>query len=281
VSSAVGLGTGAFTGAYGPVTKHECVRVIRLAVDMGVTMIDTADFYARGEIERLLGESLARRHGDALIATHGGVRAAPRGEPLVIDGSPAYLAKACEASLRRLRTDCIDLFYLSRVDPHIPVEESVGKLAELVAAGKIQYVGLCEASAEDLRRAQTVHPISVLAVEYSLRQRSAERMTLAAAADLGVGVVAYCPLARGLLTGSASYAVSAREQSALRAVGDRAAELDVGITRLALAWLLEWRSDVVPVPGTRSLAHLEMNASVSDICLPPEICSRLAELFPT
>lgn len=280
MSSAVGLGTGAFTGGYGPVTKHECARVIRLAVDMGVTMIDTADFYARGEIERLLGESLSRRR-DALIATHGGVRAAPRGEMLVIDGSPAYLAKACEASLRRLRTDCIDLFYLSRVDPHIPVEESVGKLAELVAAGKIQYVGLCEASADDLRRAQTAHPISVLAVEYSLRQRSAERKTLAAAADLGVGVVAYCPLARGLLTGSTSYAVSAREQSALRAVEDRAAELDVGMTRLALAWLLSWRGDVVPVPGTRSLAHLEMNASASDIRVPPEICSRLADLFPT
>jgi aryl-alcohol dehydrogenase-like predicted oxidoreductase len=279
-SSALGLGTAAFTGIYGSVSKNECIRTIQLALDIGVTMLDTADFYAHGEIEQLLGESLFGRRDRALIATHGGVRVVAGGNSLVIDGSPAYLAQTCDASLRRLRTDYIDLFYLSRVDPQVPVEESVGKLAELAVAGKIRYLGLCEASADDVRRAQATHPISTLAVEYSIRQRSPETAVLAAAAELGVGIVAYCPLARGLLTGGRFPTASAQEQIALRAIEAQAAELDLGVVRLALAWLLAWRDDVVPVPGTRRPAHLEMNASASDIWLAPDVCVRLAKLFP-
>jgi aryl-alcohol dehydrogenase-like predicted oxidoreductase len=279
ISSAIGLGTAAFTGVYGSVTKRECARAIQLALDLGITMLDTADFYANGEIERLVGESVSGRRDDALIVTQGGAITSTAGEVISIDGSPSYLAKACDASLARLSTECIDLYYLYRVDPRVQVEESIGKLADLVAAGKIRYLGLCESSADDLRRAQAVHPISALAVEYSLRHRSAENGPLPTAAELGVGVVAYCPLARGLLTGSAAAAAPAHEQVAWRAIEAQAAELDLGISRLALGWLLAWRADTIPVPSTRSLAHLEMNASAPEIRLTPDTSLRLAEVF--
>jgi len=280
VSSAIGLGTVAFTGTYGPVSRRECIRTIGHALDVGITMVDTADSYAHGGIERMIGESLSGRRDDALIGTQVGFHRATAGKAPVIDGSPAYLAAACDASLKRLRTDFIDLLYLASVDPRIPVEESIGKLAELVKAGKVRYVGLCAASADDLRRAHAIHPISALAVSYSLRHRSAEREALSAAAALGVGIVACRPLARGLLTGGVAVETSAREREALRAMQAQAAELDLGVARLALAWLLAWRDDVVPVPSTRSLAHLEMDASASGIRLTRETCVRLAGLFP-
>jgi aryl-alcohol dehydrogenase-like predicted oxidoreductase len=280
VSSAIGLGTLAFTGAYGPVTKRECSKAIHVALDIGVTMFDTAGYYSRGGTERLLGKALAQHRSEAVIATGGGQPAGAPGNQAAVDRDPARLAVACDASLRRLNTDYIDLFYLSRVDPQVPVEDSVGKLAELVAAGKIRYLGLAGASADQLRRAHAVHPISALAVEYSLRQRSAEQGPLATAAELGVGVVACGPLGHGLLKGGAAAGVSADEQAALRAVEAEAAELDLGIARIALAWLLAQRDDIVPVPSTRCPAHLEMNASVSGIRLAPEICARLARLFP-
>lgn len=279
VSSAIGLGTVAFTGAYGPVTRRECGRLVALALDIGITMFDTADFLAHGEIERLLGESLSRRGDEAIVATEGGVRQSGPDKPVVVDGSPAYLARACEASLRRLRTDRIDLFYLHGVDPRVPIAESVGKLADLVAAGKIRYLGLCGASAEELRLAHAVHPISVVAVEYSVSRSAAERGVLSAATKLGVGVVACCPLDRGALIRSAVAARTVEEATALRALGAQAAELDLGIARLALAWLLARRDDVVPVPSTRNLAHLEMNASAPGIRLPLDVCVNLARLW--
>lgn len=277
VSSAIGLGAGAFGSAHGPGSRRECIRVIEVARDNGVTMLDTADFYAGGDAERMLGASLGGRRGDFLISTHGGVRASRRGSP-VIDGSPAYLAMACDASLRRLGTDWIDLYYLSGVDPLVPVEESVGKLGDLMTAGKIRYIGMYGASGEDLRRAQGTQPISVLAVDYSLRNRAAERDKLVEAVELGVGAVAYCPLARGLLTGGRP-ATSVQERNGIRAIETEAAELDIGMARLALAWLLG-RRDVVAVPGTSSPAHLEMNASAADIWLDSAICSRLDRVFP-
>ena len=285
VSSAIGLGTAAFTGAYGPVTRRECARLVALALDIGITMFDTADYLVHGEMERLVGQALSRRgHGrgqgeDVLVATQGGARRAGPGRPWVVDGSPEYLARACDASLRRLRTDQIDLFYLHKVDPRVPLEDSVGKLADLVVAGKIRYLGLCGASAEELRLASEVHPISVVAVEYSLSKRTAERAVLTAASELGVGAVACCPLDRGALTRCAATARTDREAAAMRALEAQAAELDLGMARLALAWLLAQRDDIVPVPSTRSLAHLEMNASAPSIRLPPDVCARLGGLW--
>jgi aryl-alcohol dehydrogenase-like predicted oxidoreductase len=277
VTSVMGLGTGAFGDAYGPASRSDCIRVIEAARDNGIAMLDTADFYAGGDVERMLGASLGGRRGGFLISTHGGVRTSRFGSP-VIDGSPAYLAMACDASLRRLRTDCIDLYYLSGVDPVVPVEESVGKLGELITAGKIRYIGMYRASGDDLRRAQGIQPISALAVEYSLRSRAAERDKLVAAVELGVGAVAYCPLARGLLGGGRP-AASAQERDGIRVIEAEAAELDIGMARLALAWLLRHRG-VVAVPGTRSPAHLEMNASAAGIWLDSDICSRLDRVFP-
>lgn len=280
ICSAMGLGTMAFTGAYGPVSRRECRRLIAFACDIGITMFDTADYLGHGEIERLLGETLSRRGAgeDALIATQGGARRSRPGD-LVVDGSPEYLAKACDASLRRLKTDRIDLFYLHGVDPRVPVEDSMRKLAELVAAGKIRYLGLCGASTEQLRRANAVHPVSVIAVEYSLSKSEAERGVLNAATELGVGVVACGPLDRGGLTRCAAGARTDRDAAALRMLEAQAAELDLGMARLALAWLLARRDDVVPVPSTRSLAHLEMNASAPGIRLPQDISARLAGLW--
>jgi aryl-alcohol dehydrogenase-like predicted oxidoreductase len=280
VSSAIGLGTLAFTGVHGPVSKRDCIEAVRFALDIGITMVDTASFYAHGRIEQLLGESLAGRRDGALIAAHGGVRPAGAGRAVVVDASPESLAADCEESLRRLKTDRIDLFYLSRVDPRVPVEDSVGKLAELVAAGKIRYIGLHDASADELRRAQAAYPISALAVEYSLRKRVAEKGPIAAAAELGIGVVAYCPLDGGNLATGVSSAAPLGEQASLRELEEQAAELDLGMARLALGWLLGCREDVVPVPSTRSLAHLEMNASAVGIRLTPTTCARMTALFP-
>jgi aryl-alcohol dehydrogenase-like predicted oxidoreductase len=277
ISSAIGLGTAAFTGLYGEVSRRECARVIDVALHSGITMLDTADFYARGGAERLLGASVAARRDSVLIATHGGVRDAADGMPAVINGDPAFLGASCDASLRRLNTHYIDLYYLSRVDPRVPIEESIGKLAELVAAGKIRYIGLCEVSADDLRRAQAVHPISALAVEYSLWHRPRQQGLLGEAADLGIGVVAYCPLARGVLAGVLA-PESAAEQAALRAIAAEAAALDIGMARLALAWLSSCQH-VIPVPSSRSPAHLEMDASAIGIRLSPQTCARLEAVF--
>jgi aryl-alcohol dehydrogenase-like predicted oxidoreductase len=278
VSSAIGLGTAAFTGMYGPVSEEGSIRAVRLAADTGTTMLDTADFYADGEVEHVVGKAVAGCRDNVLIATHGGMRPIGAGGARRVDGSPAYLTAACEASLRRLRTDYIDIFYLSRADPRVPVAESVGRLAELVTAGKIMYLGLCGVSGDDLRSANAVHPISVLAAEYSLLRRSAETMSLAVAAELGVGVVAYCPLARGLLAGQRHAGMSARDQSIMRATESIAAEMDLGTARLALAWLLARRPDIVPVPGTRTLSHVEMNASVCGLSLGPEMSQILDDL---
>lgn len=277
-SPAIGLGTAAFTGAYGAVSRSECRKIIGVVLDSGVGLIDTADFYASGDTERLLGEALSGRREEALIATHGGLRTAPDGSGVIADGRPAYLEKACAASLRRLRTDRVDLYYLSRIDPRVPVADSVGKLAELVTAGKVRRIGLCDPSADELRLAHAVHPVGAIAVEYSLRYRAAEKSILQTAAELGVTVVAYCPLARGLLGGT-RYPASPRDRDALRVMEAEAADLDIGLARLALAWLLNCRR-VIAVPGTRSSAHAEMNASAIGIKLPPGTCARLGRLFP-
>jgi aryl-alcohol dehydrogenase-like predicted oxidoreductase len=275
VSSPIGLGTATFTGVYGPVSKRGCQETILLALGMGITMFDISDAFSGGEVEALLGRALSHWRRDALIAVHGGTHVSAAA---VGDGSPGNLSLAIDASLRRLKTDYIDIYYL-RVDPRVPVEDSVGKLAELVTAGKIRYVGLSEPSVDHLRRAHATYPISVLATEYSLWRRPSEAGLLDVATELSVGVVACCPLARGLLAGGSASAASAHEQAALRAFAAEAAELDLGLARLALAWLLSCRRHVVPVPSTRSLAHLEMNASAASIKLQPSTCARLAQLF--
>ena len=279
LSSAIGMGTAALTGTYGPVTVADCDRTVHLALDTGITMFDATGARSAGEraAEVLLGRALSGRRAEALIATRARWPTEGIGEPGVNHG-PAYLAVACDESLQRLRTDYIDIFYLPR-DPRFPVEEGVCKLAELATAGKIRYLGMCMPSADELRRAHATHPVSAVAVEYSLRRPTAEKEVLAMAVPLGVGVVACRPLGGGLLAGRSVPGVSARDRTALRTIEAEATDLNLGMARLALAWLLAQRPDVVPVPSTRKPTHVEMNASAVDLALSEETCARLARQF--
>jgi aryl-alcohol dehydrogenase-like predicted oxidoreductase len=295
--SPIGVGCAAFTGGYGTVGERDVATVVRQALSIGVAAFDLADFYAGGEVERMVGAAIAGYRDEAFVATRGGLRFDGGGRPTGIDGSPEHLSRACDASLRRLGIDRIDLYYLARVDPRVPVEESVGRLGELVARGKIRYIGLSRASAGQLRRAHSVHPIAALAGEYSLLERGAEAAGLPAARALGVTVVACRPLARGLLTGRIgsaeqlapgdlrlrdrrfSPASAARRRDMLLAAEAMAAQKDVSLGRLALAWLLA-QPDVVPVPSTRSGLHLEMNAAALAVRLTAEDRARLAAIFP-
>lgn len=295
-SAGIGLGCGAFTGGYGLVDEGDIVRTVQHALDIGVTMLDIADFYGAGDVERVVGRAIIGCRDEAFIATRGGIRYDASGKPTGVDGSPSYLSWACDASLRRLSIDRIDLYYLARIDPRVPVEESVGRLAELAAAGKIGRIGLSRATAGQLRRAHAVHPVSAVACEYSLLERHVEAETLPTARELGSTLIACRPLARGLLTGRISSVdhleagdlrrgdrrfrqeSAARRKDKLLAAERIAAEKDVSLGRLALAWLLA-QPGVVPVPSTRNRVHLEMNVAAADVKLSAKECDRIAALF--
>ncbi|WP_433226625.1 aldo/keto reductase [Microtetraspora malaysiensis] len=296
--SAIGLGCMGMSGGYGTVDRADCVTTIQRAVDLGVTLLDTADFYGGGENERLIGEAVRGRRADVMIATRGGVRSeVPGGPPRIVDGSPTYLRQACDASLTRLGIDHIDLYYLGRADPQVPIEDSVGTLAQLQATGKIRHIGLSEVSAEALRRAHAVQPISVLESEYSLWERHIEAEILPAARDLGVGLVAHSPLGKGFLTGTLPspehFGEGDHRRNHPRLQGENfrhnqrmvtqaqpiAQELGVPLSRLALAWLLSRGDDVVPIPGSRSLEHLHSNITAIGIRLTERHIRLLEEIF--
>ena len=298
ISSAIGLGCLGFTGGYGAVDEVEAVATIWQALDTGVTLLDVADLYGGGSVERLVGQALQGRRAEAVIATRGGATFTPQGRPTGLDCRPQRLHEACDASLRRLGVDQIDLYYLARVDPAVPVEESVGALSELVAAGKVRHVGVCEVTPEQLRRAHAVHPLAVVAAEYSLIERSVEAELLPTAREMGVGLVACSPLARGLLTGR----LSTTEQLGpgdyrhnhprfapenldhnyrlIRAAEQLAADRQVSLSRLALAWVLAQGKDIVAIPGTRTRTHLEMNVAATQIELCADESAALAAAVP-
>ncbi|GGO79803.1 aldo/keto reductase [Nonomuraea cavernae] len=297
--AAVGLGSLALTGCYGSADRREAVHTLRNALDMGVPLIDTADHYAAGAVERMIREAVSGGRGDGtLISTRGGLRFARDGALIGVDGSPGYLRRACEASLRRLGRGHIDVYYLAGVDPRVPLEESLGVLADLVAEGKIRSIGLSGVSAEQLRRAHAAFPVGALAVEYSLMERRAERELLPAARELGVQVVACRPLGRGLLTGRVASAEAfgsgdvrrgqdrfqadrlRRQAWRLRAAGEVATGMSAGLTRLALAWLLSRQDGVVPVPSTRHGLHLEMNVTSARLTVGSAESERLEACFP-
>jgi aryl-alcohol dehydrogenase-like predicted oxidoreductase len=283
--SAIGLGCMSMSGSYGPADEAEAEATIGRAVELGVTLFDTGDFYGGGHNERLLGRALARTRDDVTIATKTGVRRGPDG--LVSDASPAYLRQACDASLERLGVDQIDLWYLARRDPNVPVEESVGAMAEMVDAGKVRAIGLSEVSAGTLRRAHAIHPIAALQTEYSLWQRHVEAEILPTARDLGIGFVAYSPLGRGLLSGGVRSASELPEgdfrRSSPRFQGNnltlnltlvdqvKALAADKGVTaaQLAIAWVLAQGEDIVPIPGTKRHEYLEQNLAAAEIDLTP------------
>ncbi|XVQ89325.1 aldo/keto reductase [Microbispora siamensis] len=275
---AQGLGCLGMSEFYGPVSEAEAIATIRRALDLGATLLDTADVYGHGANEELVGRAIARRRESAVVATKFGVVRPGPGVGSGVRGDAPYVRRACDDSLRRLGLDHVDLLYLTRIDTEVGVEETVGAMAELVAAGKVREIGLCEAAPETIRRAGAVAPIAALQTEWSLWSRDVERRVLPVCRELGIAVVPYAPLGRGFLSGT----VRSRDQlddGDFRSFGlprfsaenlprnlplaDRlgmlAEELRITPAQLALAWLHHQGEDVVPIPGAKLRAHLEEN----------------------
>ena len=298
VVSAIGLGCMGMSEFYGATDEGESAATIQRALDLGVTLIDTADIYGPFTNERLVGRALRGRREEAVLATKFGNVRNERGERLGIDGSPDYVRRACEASLERLGVDHIDLYYQHRVDPSTPIEDTVGAMAGLVEQGKVRFLGLSEASPATIRRAHAVHPISALQSEYSLWTRDPEDAVLETVRELGIGFVAYSPLGRGFLTGQFAdteklaaddfrrnnprfQGENARHNAALvETVVALAAEKGVTPAQVALAWVLSRGDDVVPIPGTKRRTYLEQNVVAAGIELSRDELERLEQAFP-
>lgn len=277
----------------------ESTATIHRALDLGMTFLDTSDAYGPHTNEVLVGQATQRRRGQVTLATKFGIVRDPANPMLRgVNGKPDYVRKSCEASLKRLGVDFIDLYYLHRVDPNTPIEETVGAMAQLVAEGKVRHLGVSEVSSQTLRRAVKVHPIAALQTEYSLWTRDPEDEILATCRELGIGFVAYSPLGRGFLTGQFKKfedlpADDYRRQSPrfqgenfqknldlVRRVEEIAREKSCTSSQLALAWVLAQGNDIVPIPGTKRVKYLEENAGAMDVTLSPEDHLRIQELFP-
>ncbi|MEV1171316.1 aldo/keto reductase [Nonomuraea sp. NPDC049784] len=295
--SALGLGCMGMSDFYGPGDEKESIAVIHRALDLGVDFLDTADTYGLGANEELVGRAIKDRRDEVVLATKFGVKRG--GGARSIENSPEYIRAACDASLQRLGVDHIDLYYMHRRNRDVPVEESVGAMAELVEQGKVGHLGLSEVSADTLRQASAVHPIAALQSEYSLFTRGLEAEILPAARELGVALVAYSPISRGLLSGALPPVDELPEDDVRRWMprisgegGERNAALvtevrkiadAAGITpaQLALAWVLAQGDDVVPIPGTKRLKYLEENAAAADITLTAGQLDALTRAIPT
>jgi aryl-alcohol dehydrogenase-like predicted oxidoreductase len=293
-----GLGCMGMSEFYGDVDEQEAMATIHRALQLGVNFLDTADMYGPFTNERLVGRAIAGRRDEIVLATKFGNVRGPNGERLGIRGDAAYVREACEASLERLGTDHIDLYYQHRVDPEVPIEETVGAMAELVGEGKVRHLGLSEASSDTLRRAHAVHPITALQSEYSLWTRDLEGRILPTVRELGIGFVAYSPLGRGFLSGRFTSPDELPEGDFRRThprfqgenfmrnlrIVERVRELagGKGVTpaQLALAWVLHRGDDVVPIPGTKRRRYLEENLAAGEIDLSDEDLRRLDEAAP-
>jgi aryl-alcohol dehydrogenase-like predicted oxidoreductase len=296
--SAMGLGCMGMSEFYGPRDETESMATIRLALDLGVTFFDTADMYGVGENEKLLGKAIGGRRGEVIVATKFGNVRGDDGSFLGINGRPEYVKSACEASLRRLGIDAIDLYYQHRVDLSTPIEETVGAMAQLVKEGKVRFLGLSEASTATIRRANAVHPIAALQTEYSLWTRDVEKEILPLCRELGIGFVAYSPLGRGFLSARIKD-VTAFPEGDYRRFSPRflpenlsknlelvETVVDVAATRrctpaqVALAWCLAKGGDVVPIPGTKRTAYLRENIAALDLRLEVGDLAKLDAAFP-
>ncbi|MEN5177482.1 aldo/keto reductase [Brevundimonas diminuta] len=295
--SAVGLGCMGMSAFYGGADEAQSIAVIHRALDLGVTLFDTAEMYGPHTNEVLVGKALKGRRDEAFIATKFGINRQPDGSA-VTDGSPANVRRAVEGSLSRLGVDHIDLYYQHRIDPNTPIEETVGAMAELVKEGKVRFLGLSEAAPATLRRAQAEHPITALQTEYSLWSRDPEDELLGVVRELGIGFVPYSPLGRGFLSGEIKSIDDLAPDDFRRtnprfagdnfqknldlvdAVGAIAADKGVTAAQLALAWVLAQGEDLVPIPGTRRIATLEQNAAAADIVLTSDDLARIEAVFP-
>ncbi len=295
--SAIGLGCMGMSEFYGPGDDEDSIRVMHQAVEWGVRFFDTADTYGVGHNEELVGRFLKECSDTPVIATKFGIVRKPGEYARGLDNSPSYMKSACEASLKRLGVDCIDLYYVHRVNPSQPIEETMEALASLVQEGKIKHIGLCEVSAQTLRKAHTVHPVTALQTEYSLWTRDVEAEILPTCRELGVGFVPYSPLGRGFLTGTYSANMEYEKgdfrsllprfseeniQANLKIVeGVKAISADKGCTpaQLALAWLMAQGDDIVPIPGTRRIKYLSDNIGSVDVALTEEDFVRIEKVL--
>ena len=296
----LGLGCMGMSGSYGASEETEAIATIQRAIDLGITLIDTADTYGRGHNEGLVGRAIHDRRDRIVLASKFGRVMDPASTAgNTVNGTPDYVRASCEGSLKRLGVDVIDLYYLHRVDPQVPIEETVGAMAELVAAGKVRYLGLSEARATTIRRAFAVHPIAALQSEYSLFSRDVEdNDVLTTLRELGIALVPFSPIGRGVLTGTVRAHDALGPKDARRRhprfqaenltknlgvvdqLGAFAAERNATAAQLALAWLLRQGDDIVPIPGTRHRSHLEENVGAAAITLSPEDCRRIEAIIP-
>jgi aryl-alcohol dehydrogenase-like predicted oxidoreductase len=296
--SAIGYGCPPFQGKLSESDERQAIDVLHRAIDIGVNFIDTAD-HNNGNNEQILAKALKSRRGEVVLTSKfGNLRGQPWAEGREVEGRPEYVAWACENSLRRLETDYIDLYYLHRVDPKVPIEDTIGAMARLVEQGKVRYIGLSEAGAQTLRRANAVHPVTAVQSEYSLWMRDYEANTIPAVRELGIGYVAYYALGRGFLGGAfkdfselgekeatrrgprfheSNFQHNANLLKQLQAVADAR---QCTLAQLALAWILQQGDFFVPIPGTYKTAHLEANAAAADIALTPQELTAIDKIFP-